>query len=193
MIETIYAGYYSEHPSTFSYHIDKNHTDWILLFVLTEFEIMVEQEWVRTPANCLVFFPPKAGGDYRACEGITFINNWVSFRTDEAYIINTSFPSATPIECKPADLVDHLFHMIAAENFFAYQYRSQSIFHLFHLLFYKMGEFYEAERSSSLLGELQHIRFEMKSNPAFPWSVSLIARRLSISQGYLQNIYKKSK
>lgn len=78
MIETIYAGYYSEHPSTFSYHIDKDHTDWILLFVLTEFEIMVEQEWVRTPANCLVFFPPKAGGDYRACEGITFINTGVS-------------------------------------------------------------------------------------------------------------------
>lgn len=82
--------------------------------------------------------------------------------------------------------------MIAAENFFDYEYRSQSLSHLFHLLFYKMSECYKSDTSSTVLGELQHIRFEMKSNPAFPWSVSYIAKRLNISPGYLQNIYKKN-
>lgn len=59
MIQTIYAGYNSEHPCTFSYHIDSGHTDWILLYILTEFEIKTKQEWVHTPANQLVLFPPK--------------------------------------------------------------------------------------------------------------------------------------
>ncbi len=192
MIETIYAGYNSEHPSTFSYHIDSGHTEWILLFVLSEFEIKKEQAWVHTPANQLVLFPPKTGGDYRACHNINFINSWVSFHTDEAFILNTSFPSATPIECKTPDLVNHLLHMIAAENFFDYEYRSQSISHLFHLLFYKMNECCKTENNSTILGKLQQIRFEITSNPAFPWSVSYIAGRLNISAGYLQKLYKKN-
>lgn len=98
MIETIYAGFYSEHLSTFSYHIDNGHTEWILLYVLSEFEIKIKQEWVRTPANQLVLFPPKTGGDYRACHNTNFINSWVSFHTDESFILNTSFPSATPVD-----------------------------------------------------------------------------------------------
>lgn len=62
MIETIYAGYYSEHPSTFSYHIDNGHTDWILLQVLTEFEFKGKEKWVRTPANQLIFSRQKQEG-----------------------------------------------------------------------------------------------------------------------------------
>ena len=159
MIETIYAGYNSEHPSTFSYHIDSGHTEWILLFVLSEFEIKKEQAWVYTPANQLVLFPPKTEGDYRAYQNIDFINSWVSFHTDESFILNTSFPPATPIECKTPDLVNQCC---------------------------------KTENNSTILGKLQQIRFEITSNPAFPWSVSYIAGRLNISTGYLQKLYKKN-
>lgn len=190
MLATIHAGYMSKHPSDFNCHIDNFHEHWIIINTLSGAELLIDDKWTYMPPNQVIIFPPSVSGDYRAYNG-PFINHWVSFKTDEQYIINTSLPYVTPIQINTQDIMNYIFHMIATENCFDNEYRSQSINHLFHLLFYKISECTASDKSS-LTGALNHIRFEMQSNPASNWSVPDMARQLNISVGYMQNIYKKN-
>lgn len=191
MLKTRYAGYYSEHPGSFSYILDKSHPDWTIVQTLSDFEIMINGSFRHYEKDHIMLFPPFVPGQYRAYNGKPYINNWVSFETDEKYIINSTLPFATPIKLHNTDMVSYIMHMIATENFFDYEYREQSIIHLFHLLFYKINESH-ANSFTSLNAELHKIRFDMQSNPSFRWTVPYIADKLNISAGYLQSIYKKT-
>lgn len=190
MLKTTYAGYIAEHPADFNCHIDNFHDYWIIVNTLCEAEIMIDGTWTYMPPNQIIIFPPQTPGDYRAHNG-PFVNNWVMFKTDEQFIISHSLPYATPIQVAAQDIISYLFHMIATENCFEYEYRSQSINHLFHLLFYKISEFTTSEKSS-LTGALNQIRLTIQSNPAYDWSVPDMAKQLNISVGYMQSIYKKT-
>lgn len=190
MLKTTYAGYIAEHPADFICHIDDFHDYWIIINTLSEAEIKIDGTWNYMPPNQIIIFPPCTPGDYRAFNG-PFVNHWVMFKTDEQYIINTTLPYATPIQVDVQDIISYLFHMIATENCFDNEYRSQSINHLFHLLFYKINECMSSEKST-LTGLLNRIRFEMQSNPAYDWSVPDMAKQLNISVGYMQSIYKKT-
>ena len=191
MIRTKHAGYYSEHPVDFQAHLYSGHDEWIIVNTLCEAEILIDDIWTYMPPYQVLFFPPYVEGNYRALPGKPYVNHWVSFYTDEKYILNSSIPSATPIQVSAQDILSYIFHMIATENCFNNEFRSQSIDNLFHLLFYKINEYMSSEHTS-LRGELNKIRFEMQSNPSFDWSVPYIAKQLNISVGYLQNIYKKT-
>lgn len=191
MLKTIHAGYTSEHPSDFRCHLDSRHDYWVIINTLSDMELLIDDKWTYIPPNQVILFPPNIAGDYRACNGNPYVNHWVSFITDEQYIINTSIPYATPIHIDAQDIMNYIFHMIAAENCFDNEYRSQSINHLFHLLFYKIRECIKSEKSS-LIGALNRIRFELQSNPAYDWSVPNMAEQLNISVGYMQNLYKKT-
>lgn len=195
MLRTIHAGYISEHPSDFICHMDDSYEYWTIINTISDAEILIDNIWTHIPPNQVIIFPPHTAGDYRAYNNTPYVNHWVSFVTDEKFIINTTLPSATPIPIHCQDLITYIFHMIATENCFDNEYKSQSLDHLFHLLFYKLNESMSYAGSSvgnSLRGELNRIRFEMLSNPSFDWSVPYIANQLNLSVGYTQNIYKKT-
>lgn len=191
MIKTVYAGYISVHPSDFKYHRNKDSKDWLIINTVSPVEFLMADEWKTYTENQIIILPPETQADYRACMGENYVNHWVSFFSNESYITNTSLPLATPIKVNGQDIFDHLFHMIATENFFDNEYKAQSVNHLFHLLFAKMYENISGF-SSSMHNNLSKIRFEIQSNPGFPWTVPYIAEQLNVSTGYLHIIYKKT-
>lgn len=191
MVNTQYAGYISVHPKDFTYHRDISEDKWLIVNTLNPAEIHVKGKWVSYSDNQIIIYPPHTVVDYRACSGINYINHWVSFDTNETYIINTRLPLCTPIKVKKQQTFDYLFHMIAEENFFNYEFKAQSLSHLFHLLFDKLLE-ESVESSSSIQDAMSKMRFEIHGNPGFPWTIDYIAKQLNVSTGYFQSLYKKT-
>jgi len=179
MIQTIHAGYLSEHPAGFSCRYDSTHSEWVVINTLCDIELLIDNKWTHIPPNQIIVCPPYVEASYRAYCDQPYLDHWVSFKTDEKFIINSSIPAVTPIQVHAQDIMNYIFHMIAAENCFDNEFRSQSINNLFHLLFYKINEYMSSD-SSSLRGELNRIRFEMQSNPSFNWTVPYIAKQLNI-------------
>jgi len=191
MLKTQYAGHLSFHPADFTYHRDSSQTDWAIIHTLTPAEFLLNDEWILYPENSIVIIAPGQKQDYRAYNGREFGNNWVSFFTNEKFITECGLPFGTPFTVKFPDIIDHIMHMIAAENAFDNSNKDQSIYHLFHLLFYKLSESI-IDNNSTLDEELLKLRYNIINNPAFQWSVPLMAKTLNISTGYLQVIYKKT-
>lgn len=191
MIETIYVGYQFSHTEDFSFHRDESANEWLLVHTLTPAEVLVGGKWKSYPENQIIIYPPYTGADYRAYNG-PYKNNWISFYTDEKYIVQAALPFSTPIQISYADSFHHLFHMLAIENYFDYEYKEQSIGHLFHLLFDKLSE---ACHNSSFVPNKENLlalNLEIQSNPGFHWNVPYMAKRLNISPGYMQSLYRKT-
>lgn len=191
MIKTIYVGYQAPHPENFSYHRDTSADEWLLIHTLTPAEFFVSGKWRIYPENQIILYPPHASADYRACNG-PYKNNWMTFYTDEKYIVQTAIPFNIPIQISCADSFHHLFHLLAIENYFDYEYREQSIGHLFHLLFDKLSEACHNSSSVQSRENLLALNLEIQSNPGFQWSVPYMAKRLNISPGYMQSLYRKT-
>lgn len=191
MIKTIHVGYHSSHPSDFSYYRDSSDANWLMIHTMTPAEFYINEKWTSYPENQVVIYPPYASAQYRAFEG-SYQNNWVSFQTDEKYIVQSSLPFRSPFQINQPDYFSDLFHMIAIENFFDYEYKEQSIDHLFHLLFNKLAEIYQSNLSTPNREKLLALSLEIQSNPGFHWSVPYMAKRLNISPGYMQSLYRKT-
>lgn len=191
MIKTIYVEYQAAHSEDFSYHRDDSADEWLLIHTLTPAEVLIDGKWKFYPENQIIIYPPHARADYRACNG-PYKNNWMTFLTDEKYIAQAALPFNVPIQISCADSFHHLFHMLAIENHFDYEYREQSIGHLFHLLFDKLSEACHSSTSVQSRENLLTLNLEIQSNPGFQWSVPYMAKRLNISPGYMQSLYRKT-
>lgn len=191
MLRTEYAGHQSFHPCDFSYRRDPSQTNWQIIHTLTPSEVLIDGVWTEYPENHIIIYSPHSQGAYRACGDIEFCNNWVSFYTNEQYILHNSLPIAVPFPVMYPDIMDHIMHMIAAENCFANEYKEQNINQLFHLLYNKLHESY-TDNISSLSQNLIRLRFRIANNPAYHWTVPYMAELLNVSTGYLHLIYKKT-
>ena len=143
------------------------------------------------PENQILIFPPHSKADYRACSD-SYQNNWMSFLTNEKFIVHSTLPLNIPIQISCPETFHSLFQMIAIENFFDYQYKEQSINHLFHLFFDKLSEACNCSSPTLPNQDLLTLNFEIQSNPGFPWNVPYMAKRLNISTGYLQVLYRET-
>ena len=191
MLRTEYAGHQSYHPADFIYHRDSSQVDWQIIHTLTHAEFLINDTWTYYPENQIIIYPPNTEGAYRACCDTGFGNNWVSFYTNEKYITHSMLPSATPFTVNAPEIIDYIMHMIAAENFFENEYREQSINYLFHLLYNKFHESCNVN-TTTLSQDLVKLRFNISNNPAYPWTVPLMAQMLNISTGYLHVMYKQT-
>lgn len=184
-------GINATHNRNFFYHQNGSQDWWLIIQTLTPFEIYQNNSYIYYPENQIVFFPPYSVASYRAC-GETFKNNWIRFYTIDEFIIHSGIPMGTPIQASSATTFHQLFQLIASENMLNNRYKQDSIQHLFHLLFYKLKETYEQEDVQLQSQDLLNLRFDIMSNPSFPWTVPAMANRLHVSPGYLQAIYKKT-
>lgn len=191
MIQIIYVGYQISHPEDFSYHRDDAQENWLIIHTLTSAEFLISGKWKEYPENQILIFPPYTKADYRACHG-PYRNNWIAFKTNEKFILNSTLPTASPILVACPEIFHYLFHMLSIENHFDYIHKEQSINHLFHLLFDKLSDFYNSDSSALQKKNLLTLHLEIQSNPGFPWTVPYMAKRLNISTGYLQVLYRKT-
>ena len=179
------------HPHDFVYQLNGSQDWWLIIQTQTPAQFLIDGEFVSYPENQIVLFPPFSKTVYRAC-GDTYQDNWIRFYTDDSLIVNTSIPVGQPIPAFSSTVFHQLFQLIASENFLNNEYKEYSIDHLFHLLFYKVMEAYNEDNKQIQSQDLLNLHFDILSNPSYPWTVPLMAKRLHVSPGYLQAIYKKA-
>lgn len=191
MVKIHLIGINTCHSSNFVYQLNGNQDWWLIIQTQTPGEFLINGTYVTYPENQIVFFPPYAVTEYRAC-GDTYQDNWIRFYTTDEFIMNSGIPTGIPIQAVSATAFHQLFQLIASEDMLNHMYKEESIQHLFHLLFYKVLETYQQSSTQIQSQDLLNLRFDILSNPSYPWTVPYMAKRLHVSPGYLQAIYKKS-
>ena len=177
------------HSSDFFYQLNGSQDWWLIIQTQTPAEFLIQDKFVTYPENQIVLYPPFAQATYRACRD-TYQDNWIRFYTNDPMIAN--IPFGQPIQASRSTVFNQLFQLIAAENFMKNEYKEDSIHHLFHLLFFKVLESYRNKSDQIKSQDLLDLHFDISSNPSYPWTVPEMAKRLHVSPGYLQSIYKKT-
>lgn len=181
----------ASHPSDFVYHLNGNQDWWLIIQTQTPAEFYIHDTFVTYPENQVVLFPPYSKTIYRAC-GETYQDNWVRFYTDDPFITECKIPYGTPIHAVCSTVFHQLFLLLASETILENEYKEESINHLIHLLMNKMMEAYKEDSPKIQSQDLLNLHLDIQSNPSYPWTVPLMAKRLHVSAGYLQAIYKKA-
>src|SRR5690606_35929324 len=97
------------------------------------------------------------------------------FDSDESYLTETMLPVGIPLPLQDPGYASNLFQLLAAENFFHYEYRELSIDYLLRLLFNKL---LEAARHTDRRPDEHHLlelRKRIHDNPGHAWSVPVMA------------------
>ena len=189
MVEVVFMGIDTEHPSDFIYG-DSTHDWWLLVYTKTPAVFFLpDNKQVTAPANSMVLYPPKMFALYKACAD-TYKNHYIRFHTDESFVDN--LPYGVPVHINaPEPGLDSLFNLVSMENWFKWQNSSQSISMLMRMLIFKMKESMADSDLSEQARALVNLRYEIRVKPDYPWSVAEMADKLHVSAGYLQSSYKK--
>lgn len=191
MNQICYVEHDVSHPGNFVYDFPATHDWWLLILTHTPAEFLINDKIVEYPAECMVLYPPNTRIYYRSCSD-SYKNDWLRFYTNESYIINTDIPLALPVNIPKSQYCNQLFQMLSYENFCNNYYRESSIESLFRLLFYKLSEAYHHNTAQTQNKDLINLRLEIKNNPGFPWTVPFMAKRLHLSTGHVQALYRKN-
>lgn len=192
MIEIIYACLHTTHENDFIYY-EPYHDRywWLLLITKSPAFFIIDNERFEVPEQTAILYPPHVSLHYGALRE-PFVNDWIRFKTDENFILKGSIPAQTPFQVKDVDFIHNLFEQVAFENFYKNKYKSQSIYSLFKLIFYKLEESLSFKSESTQLKELFTLRSLINNNPGFDWNVTYMAQKLHISPGYLHELYRKA-
>ncbi|GMK37611.1 hypothetical protein PCCS19_06650 [Paenibacillus sp. CCS19] len=191
MTTIYYVGYGSDHSGDFIYDIPEGHDFWLLITTQTPAVFWVEGEQREYPANQAVLYPPHQKIYYRACTD-TYVNDWIRFDSSESYVTETTLPLGVPIPLTDPEYCHELFHLLAAENYFNYDYRELSIDYLLRVLFNKLHEAYQSKERTPHYQVLLDLRKSIYHNPGAEWTVATMAEHVHLSAGYLQALYKST-
>ncbi|GBF72231.1 AraC family transcriptional regulator [Paenibacillus sp. 598K] len=179
------------HASNFVFDMPQGHRCWLLVMTKTPALFSVDGTLKQYPAHSAVLYPAYQKIYYRACAD-SFVNNWIRFDSDDAYVTKTSLPFGTPFALDDPDYCHKLFELLVVEHNFNRDYRDSSINCLLRTLFNKLLEAYFYEGFSAQYYNLLKLRIAIQNNPGEPWSVPKMADVLRLSPGYLQILYKKT-
>lgn len=188
MIEILFAGYDSIHPSDFVIDTPDGFECYIMVMANTPARFLHNGVLEPCPAGCSVLYPPHHPIYYCADNG-PFSDNWIYFNTSDPSF--GSFPApGTPIRMSDPAYLRRLYQLVAWES--APETRSPEILeHLMRVMYLRMLNDYTVQGQTPMQYALSRLRKEIVNNPEYPWTVAHMARQLSISPGYLQTMYKK--
>ncbi|WP_418037773.1 MULTISPECIES: helix-turn-helix transcriptional regulator [Paenibacillus] len=190
MTNIFYVEYDAAHHSNFVFDIPQGHPCWLLVITQTPAQFWVDGKLKEYPPHCAVLFEPHQKIYYRASAG-NYINDWIRFESNEPYVTETSLPYGKPFPLDDPEYCHKLFQLLVVENSFNKDYRESSIDCLLRTLFNKLLESYFQDEISPQHYNLLKLRAAIHNNPSHPWTISEMAKIISISPGYLQLIYKK--
>ena len=144
------------------------------------------------PPHSTILFPPHVSIEYGAYNNEPYSDDWIRFYTDEPYITKGTLPLQKPFKTLEHNYINHLFCMIAAENFFDNKFKEKTIQSLFTILIYKLTESYLSESCDFLTLSLNQLHLNIQNNPAFPWTISYMANQLHVCPRHLHKLYKST-
>lgn len=185
-----YIGCNTTHDSPFAIDIPVgNH--WLLVITKTPALFWVNGELTEYPSHSAVLYRPQQKIYYQACPPL-FINDWVRFETDEPYITHSTLPFGQPFSLEDPDYCHKLLELLSFEHNYNRDYKKSSLDCLLRTLFNKLLESHAHEHLLPHYYSLLKLRTAIQNNPGESWTVSRMAEVVSVSPGYLQNLYKRS-
>ncbi len=189
MISIKFIGCNAFHSDDFTFDIPEGHNCWLLILTHTPAIFYVKNEYIEYPMNCAVLYRPYQRIYYRASTD-KYINDWIRFDTDEAYITSTTLPCGIPFVVGDSSYCHTLFQLLTAEHTLNNSYKNITIDNLLRVLMHKLLESQRFQYVSPLQKKLNELKMDIYFNPSMDWSVAKMAKRLNISIGYLEDIYK---
>lgn len=193
MFKILRMGCNTTHNNNFSVNRPNGYEWYLLLFIKSPAVFIINGEAISTPANTLIIYDKNFPHEYRANE-TEYKNDWIHFEFDPAFINQYQITLNTPLYISNHYYISDLIQKMANEFYSNNSYKDQTIEYLMHILFIKIKEQMDTKifnnRPSKLYDDLIKLRSEIYSNPRNNWSIPLMAEKLHISCGHLQNIYK---
>ncbi len=188
MIDISYMQLNATHPDDFVYGVRNDF--WLLLYVKTPALFHLPTGDIICHPNSAILYPPNAFAYYQAYNG-QYINDYVRFKTDESFVTDDNVPTETIVQLNSPESFQKLFELLSMENYFRFDYSSMSISMLLRMLLWKIKESAQESEITDQQRALIDLRYEIRLKPYFHWTVDMMAEKLHLSTGYLQNIYKK--
>ncbi|RED63484.1 AraC family transcriptional regulator [Cohnella phaseoli] len=164
---------------------------WLLVITKTPAQFWVNGALKEYPAHSAVLYRPLQKVYYQTC-GDSFINDWIRFESEEAYITELPLPFGIPFSLNDPEYCSKLFELLVTEHNFNRDYKKSSIDYLLRTLFNKLLESISQEDITPQYYNLLRLRTSIQNNPGDYWTIAKMADYLQISPGYLQSIYKKT-
>ncbi len=195
MLKILRMGYNTIHDNSFTVDRPNGYEWYLLLLVKSPAVFVINKEEITTPANTLIIYDKNHPHEYRA-NGTEYKNDWMHLELDPVLFSQYQIPLNTPLYISNHYYLADLIQKTASEFYSNNPYKEQTIEYLTHILFIKAKEQMEVKTfhpwHSRIYEELIKLRSEIYSNPHYNWSIQVMAGRLHISCGYLQNIYKET-
>jgi AraC-like DNA-binding protein len=191
MIHIRYVEYDTTHLDDFVFDIPEGHDCYLLVLTQTPAVFLVDNEFKEYPANCAVLFKPNQKIYYRACMD-KYINDWIRFDTDETYVTTTPIISGVPFILHDPSYCHKLYQLLMTEHILNNNYKDISTDNLLRILFNKLLESYNYKHVSPLYKNINELKMEIYRNPNKEWTIAIMAKKLNISVGYLEDVYKST-
>lgn len=195
MIKILRMGCNTTHDNSFFVNRPNGYKWYLLLLVKSPAIFMINEETISTPANTLILYDRNFPHKYRA-NGTEYKNDWIHFEIDPVLLNQYPIPFNSPLYISNHYYLSDLIQKLANEFYSNNSYKEQTIEYLMRILFIKTKEQMQTKTfyawHSKIHDELIKLRSEIYSNPHNNWSIPLMADKLHISCGYLQNLYKET-
>ena len=179
----------ARHDNNFLINRPHGHKVYLLLLIKTPSKFFIDNKWEEIPADSAVIFAPGQTHLYGASTE-DYVNCWLHFTLDQEFP-NSHFPLGKPIPMTDKEDFYQLFHLICREFYGSSDYKIQTLHNLTSALVTKIVSIADQKKHPSIYYELRNLREEIYRFPSMEWSISLMAKKLNISTGYLQNSYPK--
>lgn len=177
------------HNSNFSFYSDNSHTWWLFVHTHATTCFNINGDDITCHPDTAILFPPNTAIRYHVKNNEIFSDDWIRFYTDEAFITNGVVPFLTPFKTIESSYISQIVHLIAAENFFSNKNKELTIQNLMHILFYKLNESLTSKTDDFRTLALYHLHQNIQTNPAFPWTISYMAKQLYVCPRLLHKFY----
>lgn len=195
-MKIVNCGYDYRHPHYFKINRPHGSGDYILLIVRSPAHFVFMGKKQITEGNSVVIFKKGTPQLYGGHDGAEYINDWVHFEADEEderWLLSLGLDFDRVIQLVDVLPLSELIQSVFGEMYSDNKNATDSAHLYFRLIFTKISDLCASAariNNTELFSRLTKLRNDIYSHPQGDWSIPEIAERLSLSQSYLQHLYK---
>jgi AraC family transcriptional regulator of arabinose operon len=196
MIKVNGISYECYHPNGLEIYRPKGSGDYLLLFLRTNVELMLQDKYEILEPNTFFLFPKGAPQYYRKLNS-PFNNDWIHFDVDSEneFLGSLNLPFLTPIHMNDNASINKLMFDLRNEFFLSGAQHNKIMDAKMHALFYKLSDIYHEDHTEPNLmnqhyKKLLLLRYQIQSYEYLHSDIAQIASKLNISSSYLAHLYK---
>ncbi len=190
------CGYRYRHSSTFEINRPTGSGDYIFLILQSPAYFILNGKRVETKGCSAIFYKKGTPQIYGALDG-DFVNDWIHFELDEGefeWMQSRGVVFDEIIDLVSAEPLSLMIRKMCSEMSSKNKYARESSELYLRLIALKLCDCIQKEDGvrghSTFFDKLFSLREEIYLNPQREWKISSIAEELSMSESYLQHLYK---